>query len=649
MKLLFLDSASGNAPAKGSKKGGLGAVSGEKTFSKVLIKANMFQAKIAESAAVLKIKPGVEGGLKLPSAKGESTFAAKLGLTSGSRTGQHKNPLALLGLDKNAALLQKGKRVEKLPHLTEKLNTLHKLMDEMGKGELGKDGETLLAQLEALLKEKGKDKQKKGGAIGLNLIQSEKSKGENGKKVAGHGAIEEPKVKKGKGHALETHGKVEGKVDANKLAEAGLLKATKQREVPQKGEAFKLKPTDEAVPAELVEKALAKAVKGKKTTDAKVEIQVKAPVEKGAQPHLEKAKPGVDLAVDLPKKGDSVLNHLGKGVRLNEAEVVQITRQWAALKHGEANLAPKGKKLEAPHQKTEAPAKAGLASVGKTLETAQKAGVVEQALPVDASDKAAKGAKKKQDPKFKKAVAETTQTSAKKDAKHQPAAKAEAAAPKAVTEAPVEPQIKAAKPSAEAVVEEALSATTGKKTVDTPNFRDVLKATAAPQGPEQTAQVKSPGSEQARFPQPMFNQMTDGLRQAYILRPRSITVKLTPEDLGEVKLKVAIENEQLRAQIHTESHKVAAIIKEHQGDLEHRLREQGIDLDRFDVKQQTQNGDERNRQFGRQGMDGDGQFRGNQRGSEESAEGGSTVRTETEHHETVRAAVEDGAPLNITV
>ena len=156
------------------------------------------------------------------------------------------------------------------------------------------------------------------------------------------------------------------------------------------------------------------------------------------------------------------------------------------------------------------------------------------------------------------------------------------------------------------------------------------------------------------LPQPMFSQMQEGLQQAYILRPRSITVKLMPEELGEVKVKVTIENDQLQAKIQTENQRVTAIIKDHQHELEHRLREQGIEFERFDVKEESRQDGDKGRQSAQTGDDWREQRQGQEKQSgsdtgESQAEAANDQPTveEPEIHPGVLPGGK--APLNITI
>jgi len=91
----------------------------------------------------------------------------------------------------------------------------------------------------------------------------------------------------------------------------------------------------------------------------------------------------------------------------------------------------------------------------------------------------------------------------------------------------------------------------------------------------------------------VFKQIEAGLRQAYVVRPRSVSIKLVPETLGEMNVRVRIENDLVKAEIETESRKVAAVIRDNQATLEQKMREQGIELDRFEVRDREERNEER--------------------------------------------------------
>ena len=103
------------------------------------------------------------------------------------------------------------------------------------------------------------------------------------------------------------------------------------------------------------------------------------------------------------------------------------------------------------------------------------------------------------------------------------------------------------------------------------------------------------GGEQS-LPQPMFQQLEEGLEEAYLVRPKSVSVQLKPAELGEVRVQVKMEGDQLQAQVEAKSAKTAALIREHQAELEQRMREQGIEFERFEVREDGHDHREENRE-----------------------------------------------------
>lgn len=120
--------------------------------------------------------------------------------------------------------------------------------------------------------------------------------------------------------------------------------------------------------------------------------------------------------------------------------------------------------------------------------------------------------------------------------------------------------------------------------------------------PRKTARVSDVNAtakaETAKAPPQMFKQVQEGIRTAYIVRPKAVTVRLSPEELGEVQVQVTQENDQVKAKIQTETQKVAAVLKDHQAELEHRLREQGVDLDHIDIRDDMDTDTKKDREDG---------------------------------------------------
>lgn len=112
---------------------------------------------------------------------------------------------------------------------------------------------------------------------------------------------------------------------------------------------------------------------------------------------------------------------------------------------------------------------------------------------------------------------------------------------------------------------------------------DAMEARKSSRVAETVASSKGEAAKPA--PQPMFRQVQEGIRTAYIVRPKAVTVRLTPDDLGEVQVQVTQENDQIKAKIRTETQKVAAVLKDHQAELENRMRESGVEIDHIEIKE----------------------------------------------------------------
>jgi flagellar hook-length control protein FliK len=161
--------------------------------------------------------------------------------------------------------------------------------------------------------------------------------------------------------------------------------------------------------------------------------------------------------------------------------------------------------------------------------------------------------------------------------------------------------------------------------------------------------ITPPKSAQSNLPQPLYQQIFDGIRQAYILKPKSVTLKIVPEELGEVRIRVAIEGDQLVAKIHTENQQVASILRDSQSDLEQRLREQGIDLERLEVRHKDGhedpdsgargNGNQRDR------LDEHGHVRNGQQANGD----GKATEKERATTEPAGSIIEQGRPFSFTV
>ena len=184
----------------------------------------------------------------------------------------------------------------------------------------------------------------------------------------------------------------------------------------------------------------------------------------------------------------------------------------------------------------------------------------------------------------------------------------------------------------------------------------IANETSSASNSQQGAAVSGPAGSKAAAATPpkafqgqLFKQVEDGLLQAYIVRPKSVSVQLMPEELGEMKVKVTMEQEQIMAKIQADSQKVVAILKDNQASLEHRMREQGMELSQFEVEHDEQRGFQ-DRESRDQSSDGSG------RGGEGSANNNNEtdaddVESEALHPEHLLLHPDwvEGEPISITV
>jgi hypothetical protein len=79
----------------------------------------------------------------------------------------------------------------------------------------------------------------------------------------------------------------------------------------------------------------------------------------------------------------------------------------------------------------------------------------------------------------------------------------------------------------------------------------------------------------------VFEAISSTIRKA----PREILLKLEPETLGKLRIKVSVERDQISTRIMAEHQKVVTLFKGCHGDLQQHLKEQGFQLGSFDVSQ----------------------------------------------------------------
>lgn len=179
------------------------------------------------------------------------------------------------------------------------------------------------------------------------------------------------------------------------------------------------------------------------------------------------------------------------------------------------------------------------------------------------------------------------------------------------------------------------------------------------------ASTETTATSREAFPRPGFSMLEDGMEEAYLIRPKSVTVKLKPVELGEVRITVSREGDQMQAQIETQSSRTAKLIRDNQAELEQTMRERGMDFERFDVREDRDAKDQneqRRQAFARQSMfNGDAQERREAYQERRETHGGqhseriSEAPTTPHPSETVpttttttTTAIDPNAPLDVT-
>lgn len=112
---------------------------------------------------------------------------------------------------------------------------------------------------------------------------------------------------------------------------------------------------------------------------------------------------------------------------------------------------------------------------------------------------------------------------------------------------------------------------------------ETAQATVTPGAVHQSTMNADIPRDSQGLPQPMFRDLEEQLAKAVRIRPNSVSVKLNPETLGEVRIRVIRRGEQLQAKIQAENPQTADLISDHQSKLQERLREQGIEISEFEV------------------------------------------------------------------
>lgn len=99
-----------------------------------------------------------------------------------------------------------------------------------------------------------------------------------------------------------------------------------------------------------------------------------------------------------------------------------------------------------------------------------------------------------------------------------------------------------------------------------------------------TANTPAPGAAPT-----LSNQLQTGVFEAIQQSPKQLVLKLQPDHLGELTIKIGLERERVHAQIGCQNDTVAAMIHDSKSDLDNALKQRGFQLNQFDIHQQGQN------------------------------------------------------------
>ena len=109
-------------------------------------------------------------------------------------------------------------------------------------------------------------------------------------------------------------------------------------------------------------------------------------------------------------------------------------------------------------------------------------------------------------------------------------------------------------------------------------------------GPSLQAQHQMQGDGKLQLPsgaavseQHVVDQVVKGVGGAQVKETSSITVKMHPEELGQVKLELTMGKDGLKAHLHAQTQQVQDVLEKHLPKLRHALEQQGLRLDEMQV------------------------------------------------------------------
>lgn len=123
---------------------------------------------------------------------------------------------------------------------------------------------------------------------------------------------------------------------------------------------------------------------------------------------------------------------------------------------------------------------------------------------------------------------------------------------------------------------------------------------------------------------PNVARVARGLQTALSQQGGSVTLRLQPAELGQVRIDVSIQNGVVRAEFQTQNESVRSLLQHQLGHLRHALESQGLVVDRLDVQAQPQSQDAGAERHGLAEEGGQGRSRGRRddRGAEQGERSG---------------------------
>jgi len=132
-------------------------------------------------------------------------------------------------------------------------------------------------------------------------------------------------------------------------------------------------------------------------------------------------------------------------------------------------------------------------------------------------------------------------------------------------------------------------------------------------GLESSARLAASNTSAARMrPSVLLTQLSERLVVMARTGQSSVRLQLSPPDLGNIRVDLQVEGQNVKATVVADSHQVQQILGSHSSDLRQSLADQGFNLDQFEVlvrddERQASSGDSESDQGGGQGRSGSGE------------------------------------------